>query len=110
MPINIYRVTPDGQGDEEVAWLCDDDWLLWREIEALSLWLEESGASLPPAEYVADVGFCWRRSASAGGPVLKSSMLRRMADLGMHLYLSEYSGFAPNDPLCPDETSEQNAV
>ena len=110
MPVNIYRVTPEGQDDEEIAWLCGDDWLLWRQIGALSQWLEKSGASLPPAEYVADVGFCWRRSASAGGPVLEAHTLRRMADLGMSLYLSEYSGFADNDPLIPDDTSEQNAV
>ena len=94
MPVKIYRVAPDGQENEEIAWLCGDQWLLWPQIDALSEWLERTGGSLPPAKYVADVGFCWRRDASAGGPVLKPDSMRRMAELGMCLFLSEYSGFS----------------
>jgi hypothetical protein len=94
MPVNIYQVTPADQKNEAIAWLCDGEWLLWPQIEALSVWLEQSSAALPPAEYVADVGFCWRRDASAGGPVLAPAALRRMAELGMSLYLSEYGSFA----------------
>jgi hypothetical protein len=94
MPVNIYRVTPDGQENEEIAWLCDDVWLLWPQIEALSAWLEHSTGTLQPAEYVADVGFCWRRDASAGGPVLEPVAMGRMAELGISLYLSEYGSFA----------------
>ena len=94
MPIEIYRVTPEGQSGEEIAWLCDNQWLLWVQVDALSKWLQEAGAALQPGKYVADIGFCWRRSASAGGPVLAPEVMRRMADLGMSLFLSEYSGFA----------------
>jgi hypothetical protein len=94
MPVNIYRVTPGDQENEKIAWLCDDEWLLRPQIEALSAWLEQSGASLPPDEYVADVGFCWRRDACGGGPVLDPSAMRRMAEIGMSLYLSEYGSFA----------------
>ena len=94
MPVNIYRVTPEGQKNRRIAWLCDGEWHLRPQIEALSAWLSAEGSSLAPAEYVADVGFCWRRDALAGGPVLEPTALRRMADLGMSLYLSEYPGFA----------------
>ena len=94
MPVNIYRVTPKGESDEEVAWLCDDEWLLSPQVDALSKWLEDCGAALQAGEYIADIGFCWRRSASAGGPVLASATMKRMVELGMSLFLSEYPGFA----------------
>ena len=93
MPVNIYRVTPEDQDSEEIAWLCDGEWLLWAQIEALSTWLAESSSTLQPGEYVADIGFGWRRDASAGGPVLEPAAMRRMAELGMSLYLSEYGYF-----------------
>jgi hypothetical protein len=90
MPVNVYRVMPDDQDNEEIAWLCDDEWEIAPQIEALSAWLAESSSMLRPGEYVADVGFGWRRKASAGGPVLEPIAMRRMAELGMSLYLSEY--------------------
>lgn len=93
MPVSIYRVTPEGQENERIAWLCDDQWELCPQTEALEQWLEHTGQSLPSADYVADVGFKWRRNASAGGAALPPSMLRRMADIGMSLFLSEYGGF-----------------
>jgi len=93
MPVAIYRVTPKGQKNERVAWLCDQQWELCPQAEALERWLEQTGQSLPPAEYIADVGFKWRRDASAGGAALPPAMLRRMADIGMSLFLSEYGGF-----------------
>ena len=92
MPVNIYRVTPDGQDNEPVAWLGDDEWLLLPQIEALCDWLKQS--ALPPADYVADVGFRWRRNAMSGGPVLEPADMGRMVALGMTLFLSEYGGFA----------------
>ena len=62
MPVNIYRVTPEDQKNDQIAWLCDDVWMLRPQVEALSKWLEDQRA-LPPGKYVADVGFCWRRDA-----------------------------------------------
>ena len=94
MPVNIYREILDEQRNEPITWLCDDEWELTPQIDALSQWLEQNGAALLPAEYVADVGFCWRRNAASGGAVLKPAAMRRMADLGMSLFLSEYAGFA----------------
>jgi len=70
MSVNIYRETPDDQENETIAWLCEDEWMLWPQIEALSAWLNQAAPGLLPGEYVADVGFCRRRNASGGGPVL----------------------------------------
>ena len=97
MPIKIYRVTLEGESNEEVAWLCGGEWLLCPQVDALSEWLEKAGADLPHGDYVADIGFSWRRDASAGGPVLEVVAMRRMADVGMRLFLSEYGGFAGED-------------
>ena len=94
MPINIYRVTTDDKPNDNIAWLCDGEWLLCPQVDALADWLEKNVAGLPGGEYVADIGFCWRRDASAGGPVLSVATMRRMVDIGMELFLSEYSGFA----------------
>jgi hypothetical protein len=106
MPVNIYRVTPDNQENEEIAWLCDDEWLLWPQVEALAKWLQERSAGLPQGEYVADIGFCWRRDASAGGPVLEPETLRRLADVGMSLFLSGSPGFAGEE----EQDAEPNAA
>ena len=90
MPVNIYRVAPDGQKNEGVAWLCAESWRLPEQAEALEAWLAESGASLEPAHYVADIGFSPRADASGGGAAISPEMMRVMADLGMSLFLSEY--------------------
>jgi hypothetical protein len=94
MPVNVYRVTSDEQENKQIAWLCDGEWELTAQIDALSKWLEQASLEVPPDTYVADVGFCWRRDAALGGPVLEPAVMRRMADLGMSLFLSEYAGFA----------------
>ncbi len=90
MPISIYRVTPEGQKNEEVAWLCDDCWRLPEQGKALVAWLDEHTTGLPAAEYVADIGFTPREDATGGGAALPPASLRQMADLNMALYLSEY--------------------
>jgi hypothetical protein len=94
MPVNIYRVTPEGQKNEPVAWLCDDEWKLTPQSEALSAWLSTDAAKLEPGKYVANIGFSWRRDACSGGPAFTPETLRQMADLGMSLFISEYAGFA----------------
>ena len=97
MPLRIYQITPGDQDNASIARLCDDEYLLWAQMDALAEWLGQSGAELPPAEYVANIAFCWRRNAATGGPVISAATMRRMADIGMSLYLSEYPGFA-DDP------------
>jgi len=94
MPVNIYRVTPEGQKNEPIAWLCEDEWRLTPQSEALSAWLLDEGAKLLPDRYVANIGFSWRHDACSGGPAFAPETLRQMADLGMSLFISEYAGFA----------------
>lgn len=92
MPVSIYRVTPKGQKNERLAWLCDDNWRLPDQAEALEAWLVEHRATLRPDIYVADIGFAPREDASGGGAAISPEMMRTMADLGMSLFLSEYQG------------------
>lgn len=91
MPVSIYRVTPKGQKNESIAWLCDGNWRLPDQGEALEAWLAENQALLKPDEYVADIGFKLREDASGGGAAISPEMMRTMADMGMSLFLSEYS-------------------
>ncbi|MCO6510377.1 MAG: hypothetical protein J5I65_06255 [Aridibacter famidurans] len=104
MPVSIYRVTIEGEEDEHLAWLCDDEWELAPQVEALSDWIEKESLNLEPGEYVADIGFGWRRDAGSGGPVLEPDTSWRIADLGMSLFLSEYAGFT--DDLSDNKTGE----
>ena len=94
MPINIYR--DDTPEQEEIALLCDDDWNLSNQVEILALWLENNGNNLPVGSYVADFGFHWRRGAG-GGAVLPPLAMKKMSDIGMYLFLSEYPGFSDSD-------------
>jgi len=91
MPINIYR---NDDSPERVAWLCDDNWRLPDQAEALEAWLMEMRNMLKPGGYIADIGFSPREDASGGGAALSPEMMRTMADLGITLFLSEYPGSA----------------
>ncbi|QQS42115.1 MAG: hypothetical protein IPM63_03995 [Acidobacteriota bacterium] len=104
MPVSIYRVTIEGEEDEYLAWLCDDEWELAPQGGALSDWLEECSDELEPAQYVAAISVGWRRDAGGGGPEFGPETLRRMADLGMSLFISEYAGFT--DDLSDTKTGE----
>ena len=92
MPVAIYRVTPKGEKNESLAWLCDGNWRLPDQAKALEAWLKEHGPLLKPDDYVADIGFTPRKDASGGGAAILPEMMRTMADLGMSLFLSEYQG------------------
>jgi hypothetical protein len=95
MPINIYR--DDTPERDTIALLCNEDWELSSQVETLILWLESNGNSLPSGSYIADIGFRWRRDAGGGGAALPPKAMKRMADIGMWLFLSEYSGFSDSD-------------
>jgi hypothetical protein len=98
MPIRIDRLGPEAQDNETVAWLCDGCWRLPDQGEALAAWLAEHGPALPAGEYAADIGFSPRDDAMGGGAAFAVSALRRMADLNMALYLSEYSASDDTPP------------
>ncbi len=86
MPIKIYS-----QDDlHELAWLCDKDWNLAPQVCALEEWLNKNKAGIESGHYIADIGFCVREDAAAGGAAISPEMMRTMADLGMRLFLSEY--------------------
>jgi hypothetical protein len=88
MPINIYsEKTP-----EKLAYLCDSNWRLPDQVEALEIWLKENKSRIKSGQYVADIGFTLREDASGGGAAITPEMMRMMADLGMSLFLSEYPG------------------
>lgn len=95
MPIKIYR--DDTSEHHEIAWLCDGDWGLSDQVEALISWLEENGDNLLAGSYVADIGFCCRKDARGGGAVLPPEAMKWMSNIGMHLFISEYSGFSDFD-------------
>jgi hypothetical protein len=77
-----------------VAWLCGEEWELGRQVDALQEWLSASGRAMRAAEYVANIGFQWRRDAGTGDPVLEPSAMRIAADIGLSIYFSEYAGFS----------------
>jgi hypothetical protein len=87
MPINIYA---DNDSRDDVAWLCDGSYSLPDQIHELESWLNENSTTLPPASYVADIGFTIRPEAFGGGAVISPQMMRVMAEHDIALYLSEY--------------------
>jgi hypothetical protein len=95
MPVTIYRITPEGQKNETIVWLCDDNWRLPEQAEALEAWLSESRGTLQPDHYIADIGFTPREDALGGGATISPEMMRTMSDLGISLFLSEYPGPKP---------------
>lgn len=105
MPISIRSVTPDGKGNREIDWLCDGNWDLPIQVEALTEWLAKYAPGLPPDDYCADIGFCWRRNAGGGGSAISPETMKLMAEANMYLFLSEYPGFSDSDTL--DEETEE---
>ena len=60
---------------------------------ALEDWLKNEGKNLPRGDYVADVGICGRTDFSngvGGGAAFPPEAMGIMAEIGMHLFLSEY--------------------
>jgi hypothetical protein len=95
MPITIIR--RQAETDILVASPADDDWSLSSQIVLLESWVETNAHKLPSGEYVADIGFCWRKDAAGGGAALDRGFLKKLADSGFSLFLSEYPGFAEGD-------------
>ena len=91
MPVNIYRKDTL----EPLAWLCDGNWRLPDQVEALESWLSENGRKIKKGNYIADIGFCPREDASGGGAALSPEMMQAMAKIGMWLFLSEYPADEP---------------
>lgn len=82
MPIKIR----DNQNDE-IAWLCSDDWELPIQLQALEEWIRDQKTK---AGCSADIGYAPRPGALGGGGKLSSESIKKMAELDMELYFSEY--------------------
>lgn len=90
MPTKIYSAA-DPQN--EIAWLCDDEWTLPAQVAALESWLKKK-KKMKAGAYIADIGFQARKDAGGGGCAFTPAMMQKMADFGITLFLSEYPGFA----------------
>ena len=89
MPVNIFRVGAVEQGNEKVAGFCAKEWKLGPQLRALDRWLEENWGMFVPGEYVAKVHFRPQPGTSRARAALSREAVRRMAELGMGLFLSE---------------------
>ena len=96
MPINLidYSSAKEGERGKSLGDLCDDEWELPTQIEALERWLVQNKNKLPRGSYIADIGFSPRTGAAGGGATLTTQAMSIMIDMGMELYLSEYPEFA----------------
>lgn len=94
MPIRIDRRNEDGNSSQ-VAWLCDNEWEMPAQLNALEQWLVQNRGKLEEGEYVADLGFSPRPGASGGGGVVSRQMMEAMLAMGVELFLSEYP---PDEP------------
>jgi hypothetical protein len=90
MPENIYLVTPEGQENERIPWLCEGNWQIPDQTEALKAWSSEHRATLTPDDDIADMGFTLRGDACGGGAAIPPDMMGAMADHARSLFLSEY--------------------
>ena len=95
MPINIVDYSNSKEGEEGVflRGLCDEEWEMPAQVEALELWLTNDGCNLSAGSYVADIGFSPREGAAGGGTVISTGAMKVMVSIGMELYLSEYPQF-----------------
>jgi hypothetical protein len=97
MPISIRRIKQHSEENTSLAWLGDGEWNLPSQIDLLESWINTNVGDLPPGEYVADVGFCWRRDAGGGVSALSPDFLIKLGSAGFSIFLSEYPGFSDGD-------------
>ena len=101
---------PQGEDSISIAVLGDDEWSLPSQIGLLDAWIDANAGGLPEGEYVADVGFCWRRDAGGGGSALGSDLLIKMGSAGFSLFLSEYPGFSDGEDNSEEEAEQDAAL
>lgn len=86
MPIKIT----ERDSAAEIAWLCDDDWELPRQLRTLESWIQYYKVSDPPFDAVADIGYSVRPEAFGGSAALSCESMRRFADAHIEIHFSEY--------------------
>ena len=95
MPIRIEKLETEPRVN--IDYLCEDEWELPKQIEALEEWLKSNIDKLEPSEYVADIGYSPREHAASGGAGLSPISMGLMAKIGMYLWFSEYPNFDENN-------------
>lgn len=92
MPINLidYSHSEIGEHGKALDGLCENEWEMPAQVEALEKWLKENRLKLPKGRYIADIGFSPRKGALGGGCVVTKEAMEIMLEIGMELYLSEY--------------------
>ena len=95
MPINLidYTNANEGEKGKELDHLCENEWEMPKQIEALEKWLKERNGKIKTGNYIADIGYSPREGAAGGGAVLTTEAMSIMVKIGMELYLSEYPAF-----------------
>jgi hypothetical protein len=88
MAVNIYE---DNDEHTRIAWLSSESWDIADTLHLLEKWLKENKGKIKKGKYIADVAFSGRDDATGGGPVISVEMMQTMVDMGMELYLSEYT-------------------
>lgn len=86
------KITNDRTG-QEVAWLCEEEWELPKQLETLEYWLLNEAADIGKGTYSADIGYSPRAGAAGGGGKLSRRAMKAMLSIGMELYFSEYPEF-----------------
>ena len=71
-------------------WLCDEEWDLPSQIDALETWLMQKGKDLEPSNYVADIGFDIKKRGCRWWGGVSSKSMAIMGQIGMDVYFSEY--------------------
>ncbi len=91
MPINLIDYTNSNEGEKgnEIDHLCENEWEMPKQIEALEKWLKERNGKIKAGSYIADIGYSPREGAAGGGAVLTTETMNAMVKIGMDLYLSE---------------------
>ncbi len=93
MPINLIDYTNSKEGEKGKPLndgLCDNEWEMPAQVEALEKWLIENENKIPKGSYIADIGFSPREGALGGGCVITTKAMEIMLAIGLELYLSEY--------------------
>ena len=89
MPVVIRRIV--GDRFKNHAEIAGDSWDLRTQIEALEEWLAANPNELAPSDqWVADVGFTVRFSATGGGPPITRRLMEMCLSSNLDIYLSEY--------------------
>jgi len=67
-----------------------DEWELPKLFKEFENWLFANVDSIEAGEWIADIGFSPRESATGGGPIISTEIMASCLKIGMAIYISEY--------------------